>query len=88
MLHLQSESTTRWLDQVDQNLDEVLIDHAHCERKAASTAMHLMFEYVENEDLCQQMTGIVIEELEKITAEHVQRIDAALGRKEAELLEV
>ncbi|MCP4507505.1 MAG: tRNA-(ms[2]io[6]A)-hydroxylase, partial [Fuerstiella sp.] len=64
MLHLQSTSPDRWLTQVDQNLNAVLIDHAHCEQKAASTAMHLMFEYVENEDLCQQMTEIITEELE------------------------
>jgi tRNA 2-(methylsulfanyl)-N6-isopentenyladenosine37 hydroxylase len=64
MLHLHSTSPDRWLSQVDKNLNTVLIDHAHCEQKAASTAMHLMFEYVENEDLCQQMTEIITEELE------------------------
>ncbi|MFK8113812.1 MAG: tRNA-(ms[2]io[6]A)-hydroxylase [Rubripirellula sp.] len=64
MLHLQSESTSRWLDQVDQHLDEVLIDHAHCERKAASTTMYLLNAYTENRDLCREMTRIVEEELE------------------------
>ncbi|WP_436717321.1 tRNA-(ms[2]io[6]A)-hydroxylase [Roseiconus lacunae] len=64
MLHLQSESTTRWLAQVDENLDEVLIDHAHCERKAASTAMSLMNSYTENRKLCEEMARIVEEELE------------------------
>ncbi len=64
MLHLQSTSSVRWLRQVDQHLNEILIDHAHCEQKAASTAMDLMFDYVEHEDLCQQMTEIVREELE------------------------
>ena len=64
MLHLQSTSSDRWLRQVDQHLNEVLIDHAHCEQKAASTAMDLMFDYVEHEALCQEMSGIVREELE------------------------
>jgi tRNA-(ms[2]io[6]A)-hydroxylase len=64
MLHLQSESTARWLGQVDQHLDELLIDHAHCERKAASTAMNLMNAYTENRQLCREMTRIVEEELE------------------------
>jgi len=64
MLHLQSESTARWLKQVDQHLDEILIDHAHCERKAASTAMNLMNAYTENRELCREMTRIVAEELE------------------------
>ena len=46
------------------HLDEILIDHAHCEKKAAGTAMNLMFAYVENEQLCRDMTEIVTEELE------------------------
>lgn len=64
MLHLQSESTQRWLQQVDENLPEILIDHAHCERKAASTAMNLMNSYTENRPLCVEMTRIIEEELE------------------------
>ncbi len=64
MLHLQSDTSTRWLLQVDQHLNEILIDHAHCEQKAASTAMDLMFDYVEHEDLCRRLTEIVREELE------------------------
>jgi tRNA-(ms[2]io[6]A)-hydroxylase len=64
MLHLHSTSPDRWLLQVKQHLADVLIDHAHCEQKAASTAMDLMFDYVENEDLCHEMTEIVREELE------------------------
>ncbi len=64
MLHLQSESTSRWLAQVDQHLDEILVDHAHCERKAASTAMNLMNSYTEDRELCREMTTIVEEELE------------------------
>ena len=42
----------------------MLIDHAHCEKKAAGTALNLMFAYVENLDLCREMTEIVNEELE------------------------
>lgn len=64
MLHLQSTSSGRWLSQVDQHLNDILIDHAHCEQKAASTAMDLMFDYVENDDLCREMSEIVREELE------------------------
>ena len=66
MLHLQSESAARWLDQVDRHLDEILIDHAHCERKAASTAMNLMNSYTENRSLCREMTRIIEEELEDV----------------------
>ncbi len=64
MLHLKSSTSERWLRQVDEHLDEILIDHAHCEKKAAGTAMNLMFAYVENIELCEAMTEIVREELE------------------------
>ena len=64
MLHLQAETSARWLGQVDAHRDEILIDHAHCEKKAAGTALNLLFAYVENEPLCREMTAIVNEELE------------------------
>ena len=64
MLNLQSDTSERWLHQVDNDLDEILIDHAHCEKKAAGTAMNLIFAYVENEPLCREMLTIVNEELE------------------------
>ncbi len=64
MLSLQAETSERWLEQVDQHLDEILIDHAHCEKKAAGTAMNLIFAYVEHEELCREMVEIVNEELE------------------------
>lgn len=64
MLHLKSQTSDRWLQQVDQSLDEILIDHAHCEKKAAGTALNLIFAYVEDAELCREMTLIVNEELE------------------------
>ncbi len=64
MLHLQSASDTRWLCQVDSSLDEILVDHAHCERKAATTALNLMNSYTDDAALGREMTRIVQEELE------------------------
>jgi tRNA-(ms[2]io[6]A)-hydroxylase len=64
MLSLKCPTDDRWLAQVDKNLNAILIDHAHCERKAAGTAMNLLTAYVENEQLCRDMAEIVNEELE------------------------
>lgn len=64
MLHLAKPSPARWLPSVQGRLDLLLIDHAHCEKKAAGTAMNLMFAYVEDQELCKEMTEIVREELE------------------------
>ena len=67
MLSLHSDTSRRWLAQVDENLEEILIDHAHCEKKAAGTAMNLLFAYVEYEELSREMAEIVNEELEHFT---------------------
>lgn len=64
MLHLKTETQARWLRQVDEHLDLILIDHAHCEKKAAGTALNLLFAYVDDIELCREMTRIVNEELE------------------------
>ncbi len=64
MLSLRSPSSARWLAQVDAHLDEILIDHAHCEKKAAGVAMNLLFSYVDQPTLAREMTAIVSEELE------------------------
>lgn len=76
MLNLHSETGPRWLAQVDVHLPEVLIDHAHCERKAAAAAMQLLNHYVENQELCREMSGIVNEELE-----HFQMVLDLLNRR-------
>jgi tRNA-(ms[2]io[6]A)-hydroxylase len=76
VLHLHSNSTARWLEQVDAHLDEILIDHAHCERKAASVAMSLMNAYTDNRPLCEEMARIVVEELE-----HYQMVLERLDRR-------
>jgi tRNA-(ms[2]io[6]A)-hydroxylase len=64
MLSLQATTSARWLAQVDAGLDEILVDHAHCEKKAAGVAMNLLFSYVDHVDLARAMTEIVNEELE------------------------
>jgi tRNA-(ms[2]io[6]A)-hydroxylase len=64
MLSLQSPTSPRWLAQVDAALDDVIIDHAHCEKKAAGVAMNLLFSYVDHVELAREMTEIVNEELE------------------------
>lgn len=77
MLHLKCSTTDAWLSRVRPHLDELLIDHAHCERKAAGTAMTLLSAYVENLELCRQMTRIIAEELE-----HFHLVVELLARRE------
>jgi tRNA 2-(methylsulfanyl)-N6-isopentenyladenosine37 hydroxylase len=64
MLSLKSDTAGRWMESVEANLAEVLIDHAHCEKKAAGTAMNLIFAYVDRVELVTALAEIVKEELE------------------------
>ena len=64
MLSLHTETANRWLNQVDENLEEILIDHAHCEKKAAGTALNLIFAYVDRIELCHELAEIVNEEMD------------------------
>ena len=54
-----------WIDKAaePESLPILLIDHAHCEKKAASTAMTLMFRYVDRSDLLNKMSRLAREEL-------------------------
>lgn len=63
MLSLYSETPVEWVERIEEHLEEVLIDHAHCEKKAAGTAMNLIFSYVEHVEFVTPLSLIVEEEL-------------------------
>jgi len=44
-----------WLAAVPAHLDELLIDHANCEKKAASTAVSLLYKYIDQPELLDKM---------------------------------
>jgi tRNA-(ms[2]io[6]A)-hydroxylase len=52
-----------WIERARGSLDVLLVDHANCEKKAASTALALMFAYAEDLELAEQMSRLAREEL-------------------------
>jgi tRNA-(ms[2]io[6]A)-hydroxylase len=64
MLNLHAPTPERWLPQIRANLEELLLDHAQCEKKAAGVAMSLMFTHADQVELCRAMIEIVQEELD------------------------
>lgn len=52
-----------WVDWALQHPDILLIDHANCEKKAASTALNLMYRYVEHHKLLTRLSRLAREEL-------------------------
>lgn len=73
---LQQPTSAAWLEQALANLDAMLLDHSHCERKAASAALNLMFRYPSRERLVRQLTAIAREELE-----HFEQVNDWLARR-------
>jgi tRNA-(ms[2]io[6]A)-hydroxylase len=69
MLNLASTTHERWPTEASADLPALLLDHAHCEKKAASTALSLLFRYPEHTALLRPLTALAAEELE-----HFQRM--------------
>lgn len=62
---LGCETPESWIEFAKDpaQLELLLTDHAHCEKKAASTAMTLMFRYVDRPELLNKMSRLAREEL-------------------------
>lgn len=68
MLRLASETRPGWAEAVLPQLGELLLDHAHCEKKAASTAINLIFRYQPQPELMAPLSALAREELEHFEA--------------------
>ena len=62
--YLTSLTSDTWLHLALSNPIDILIDQAHCERKAAGVAIQLMFRYPSEPDLAEVLSPIAREELE------------------------
>lgn len=65
-----------WVEQALAHPQELLIDHANCEKKAASTALNLMFRYIDKPDLLQKMSRLAREELR-----HFEQVIALMTKR-------
>jgi tRNA-(ms[2]io[6]A)-hydroxylase len=63
MLYLTKETKESWKVQALAHVEDLLIDHAHCEKKAASTALNLIFKYPEYDAILMPLSAIAREEL-------------------------
>ena len=62
-LPLLSATAPGWASVVAENVDHVLADHAHCELKAASTALSLLGRYSDDDLLAQDLLALAREEM-------------------------
>lgn len=73
---LKQPTSWAWVEQALAHMDTILLDHSHCERKAAGVALNLMFRYPSNAQLVRQLTAIAREELE-----HFEQVNQWLERR-------
>jgi tRNA-(ms[2]io[6]A)-hydroxylase len=71
---LSAPTPAAWLAHACTLRDVLLIDHANCEKKAASTALSLMFAYAEDLDLAAKMSRLAREELR-----HYEQVAKMMG---------
>ena len=73
---LPCKTPQRWLENAVENPELLLIDHANCEKKAASTALNLIYRYVDNFDLLNKMSRLAREEMR-----HFEQVIAIMKRR-------
>ncbi|MEX2488235.1 MAG: tRNA-(ms[2]io[6]A)-hydroxylase [Pseudomonadales bacterium] len=76
---LTCQTPDAWLDVALANIDILLIDHANCEKKAASTAMNLIYRYVDKPAMMMQLSRLAREEMR-----HFEQVLAILQRRRIE----
>ncbi|HPI09802.1 MAG TPA: tRNA-(ms[2]io[6]A)-hydroxylase [Catalimonadaceae bacterium] len=62
MLGLKLETDPRWVDIASKSIEEILIDHAFCEQKAAASGISLIVLFPDRQQLVEEVTEIVAEE--------------------------
>lgn len=62
VLGLALATDPRWVNIAERNIREILIDHAYCEQKAASSCISLIVQYSEKVKLVEMLTPVVAEE--------------------------
>jgi tRNA-(ms[2]io[6]A)-hydroxylase len=75
-LFLPCATPDRWVENALENQPLMLIDHANCEKKAASTALSLINRYTENFELLNKMSRLAREEMR-----HFEQVIALMKRR-------
>ena len=82
ILKLKLNTDPRWVNIAEKNIEDILVDHAWCEQKAASTGISMIIHYPEKTRLVDALTDLVAEEwshFERVLLE-LRKRGFALGR--------
>ncbi len=79
-LGLQLPTDPRWTNIAEKQIEDILVDHAYCEQKAASSCISLIVQYPERAKLVDMLTPVVAEEWA-----HFERVIEQLRKRGYEL---
>lgn len=77
MLHLKLPTDPRWVNIAEMQIEDILVDHAYCEQKAASSCISLILRFNDLDELVDTLTPIVAEEWG-----HFERVLAQLRKRD------
>lgn len=82
-LGLQLPTDPRWANIAEKNLEDILVDHAYCEQKAASSCISLIVQFPDKEELVNVLTPVVAEEWAhfELVISHLSKRGFKLGKK-------
>ena len=80
---LYCSSPTAWVEAAAVRLPELRIDHANCEKKAAGTALNLMFRYTRQHELLMRLSKLAREELR-----HFEQVSTLLRARDIKYVNV
>ncbi|HFS67842.1 MAG TPA: tRNA-(ms[2]io[6]A)-hydroxylase [Flavobacteriia bacterium] len=70
MLGLKSKTNASWAKIAEENLEQLLTDHAYAEQKAAGAAVSLIINYSEETEMVQALSAHAVEEMEHFKMVH------------------
>ena len=76
MLHLKLPTDPRWANIAEMNIEDILVDHAYCEQKAASSCISLIVNFYDFRQVADVLTPVVAEEWG-----HFERVMDQLNRR-------
>lgn len=81
-LGLELPTDPRWVNIAEKNIEEILVDHAFCEQKAASSCISLIIMFPERSKLVDMLTPVVAEEWAhfELVIEHLKKRGYQLGK--------
>ena len=82
-LGLELPTDPRWVNVAEKNIEDILVDHAYCEQKAASSCISLIVQFPEKDKLVAVLTPVVAEEWAhfELVIEHLTKRGFKLGKQ-------